>query len=183
MKTRLWWVFVLCGFMLACSCAAQLMAQSKAIPTKVLVRAVSRDAKIIGTGVGGAQITIYDVDSGELLVRGVQLGGTGSTEKIIVKPRERHAPVYDTEGAAHFLATLMLERPTVVEIVAEGPLGAPQAMQRASKTLLLVPGYDILGEGVLLEIHGFIVTILAPAAETELTAGSPITVRATLTMT
>ena len=182
MKNQVWRIIILSSLIIGCAGINDAWAQSRAIPTKVLVRAVSRDAKIIGTKVGGAQISIYDVDSGELLVRGVQLGGTGSTEKIIVKPHERHAPVYDTKGAAHFLATLMLERPTVVEIVAEAPLGAPQAMQRASKTVLLIPGYDILGEGILLEIHGFIVSIISPATDAEVSAGHSITVRATLTM-
>ena len=41
----------------------------------------------------------------------------------------------------------MLERATVVEVTAEGPLGTPQSTQRASKTLLLVPGQDVLGGG------------------------------------
>lgn len=66
----------------------------------------------------------------------------------------------------------MLERPTVVEVTAEGPLGTPQTTQRASKTLLLVPGQDVLGEGVLLEIHGFTVTFLAPTPNDRLSADS-----------
>jgi hypothetical protein len=44
------------------------------VPTKVLVRAVSRDAKIIGDGVGGARITIRHATSGEVLAQGIQRG-------------------------------------------------------------------------------------------------------------
>ncbi len=71
----------------------------------------------------------------------------------------------------------------MVEITAEGPLGNPQATQRASKTLLLVPGQHLLGEGVLLEIHGFIVDLLAPVAGAEVRAGQPLPVRVKVTMT
>ena len=77
---------------------------------------------------------------------------------------------------------LHLDKPTVVEVSAEGPLGNAQATQRSSKTLLLVPGEDILGEGILLEIHGFIVTSLAPLPDAKVKIGSPFEVRATVTM-
>ena len=163
--------------------AGGLPAAAQAIPTKVMVRAVSRDAKVIQDPVGGARITIREVATGTVLAQGVQQGRSGNTELIMVKPRARGATVYDTPGTAGFLATLMLERPTVVEITAEGPLGNPQATQRASKTLLLVPGQHVLGEGVLLEIHGFIVDLLAPVAGAEVRAGQPLPVRVKVTMT
>jgi hypothetical protein len=163
--------------------AGGLLAAAQAIPTKVMVRAVSRDAKVIQDPVGGARITIREVATGNVLAQGVQQGRSGNTELIMVKPRARGATVYDTPGTAGFLATLMLDRPTVVEITAEGPLGNPQATQRASKTLLLVPGQHLLGEGVLLEIHGFIVDLLAPVAGAEVRAGQPLPVRVKVTMT
>lgn len=153
---------------------------AEALPTKVRVRAVSRDAKIIGTGVGGALITIQDSETGEILARGMQLGGTGDTDRIMVAPRTRNATVYDTEKGAYFEAVLMLDHPTQVEVIAEGPMGFPQAVQRASKSLLLVPGKDIGGEGILLEIHGFIVRLLSSP---DLPAGRPAEVKARLNMT
>lgn len=159
-----------------------LPAQAEGVPTKVLVRAISRDAKIIGDGVGGARITIRDPASGEVLAQGIQRGGSGDTKSIMREPHERHAPVYETEGAAHFLATLSLERPMVVEITAEGPLDPPHATQRASKRVLLVPGIDVVGEGVLLEIHGFIAELLAPSEGASLSAGQPVEVRAKVRM-
>ena len=64
----------------------------------------------------------------------------------------------------------------------KGPLGNAQATQRSSKTLLLVPGEDVLGDGILLEIHGFIITPLAPLPDAKVKAGSPFEVRATVTM-
>lgn len=131
-----------------------------AAPTRVTVRAVSRDAKILGDGVGGARITIRDVESGRVLATGLQEGNTGETKRIMQEPRTRNAVVYATEGAAAFRATLDLVGPTKVELIAEGPLKYPQAMQRVSKTMWLVPGRNIEGEGILLEIPGFIVDVL-----------------------
>lgn len=131
-------------------------------PTRVMVRAVSRDAKIIGSGVGGARISIVNAETGEVLAEGVQEGGTGDTKLIMSTPHARGMKVYDTEGAAGFLAELSISEPTVVNISAVGPLGYPQAMQSASKRMLLVPGGHIEGDGVILELHGFIVEILSP---------------------
>jgi hypothetical protein len=163
------------------SAVAAAQQAGRVVPTRVMVRAVSRDAKVIGTKVGGARITIREAATGRVLAEGVQTGETGSTEKIIVQPRRRGEPVYDAPGTAGFLATLELARPTVVEVTAEGPLGAPQAVQKVSKTMLLVPGEHVEGDGVVLEIHGLIVTHAAGAAPPA--AGRPFEVRATVTLT
>jgi hypothetical protein len=127
-----------------------------------MVRAVARDAKAIGDGVGGAKVTIVNVATGEVLAEGLQQGGTGDTEAIMSTPRVRDAAVYEAEGTAGFLAELTISRPTVVNISAIGPLGYPQAVRAATKQMLLVPGQDVLGDGVVLELHGFIVEIVSP---------------------
>jgi hypothetical protein len=158
-------------------------AQSGGKETKVMIRAIARDAKVIGEHVGGARITVRDVVTGKILAEGMQKAGTGDTELIMKKPRTRGATVFNTPDASGFLAVLTLGKPTVVEISAEGPLGSPQAIQRATKTLLLVPGEDVLGEGVLLEIHGFIVKALAPQMDSQVKMGAPFEARATVTMT
>jgi hypothetical protein len=174
---------LLCTISLAaCLFAPCLFGQSNAKETKIMIRAVARDAKVIGEHVGGARITVRDVSTRQVLAEGVQQAGTGDTNLIMSKPRTRGATVYNTQDASGFLAVLNLDRPTVVEVTAEGPLGNSQATQRTSKTLLLVPGEDVLGEGILLEIHGFIVTPLAPLADAKVAAGSPLEVRATVTM-
>lgn len=134
-------------------------AASREGPTRVRVRVVAHDAKIIGSGVGGARVTIRDAETGRVLAQGVQTGSTGDTRAIVVDPVERGATVYDTPEAARFDATLSLNRPTHVLIEAEGPLGTPHALQRATLTTLLFPGVDVLGEGVVLELHGFTVEI------------------------
>lgn len=162
-------------FLAALSAATSLGAT----PTVVTVRAISRDAKVLGDGVGGARITIRDAGTGNVLASGLQTGGTGDTKRIMQQPRARGAMVYESEGAAAYRATLDLNAPTVVEITAEGPLKYPQAMQRASKTLLLLPGRHIEGDGVLLEIAGFIIDVPA----TQASSNTPVPIRAKVTMT
>ncbi len=158
--------------------APALRAQ-EAIPTRVVVRAVAQDAKIIGSSVGGARITIRDAATGAVLAEGVQEGGTGDTQAIM-GDRARGASVFATEGAGVFEATLPLSAPTTVVIEAEGPLGTPHAVQRASATLLLVPGHHVEGDGVVLMLHGFTVELVDLAASGR--PGSPIPVHARITM-
>lgn len=150
--------------------------------TTVVVRAVSHDAKVIGSGVGGARITIRDAETGEVMARGLQEGGTGSTERIMRKPHPRGGTVYGTGDAAAYEATLSLDAPTRVEIEAEGPLGTPHATQRASRTMLLVPGRDVTGEGVVLQLYGFTVEMQRPSADASPVAGRSLPVRARVTM-
>ena len=154
-----------------------------AVPTRVMVRAVSQDAKILQDPVGGARITIRDAETGEVLAEGLQEGSSGDTDLIMHAPRERGTSIYDTPNAAGFLATLHLDRPTRVEVEAEGPLAYPQAVQRATATTLLVPGRDVVGDGLVLTIHGFIVEVLSPAdsAQTPV-VGDTLDVRARVRM-
>ena len=162
--------------------AMQVSSRAAGKETKVMVRAIARDAKIIGKAVGGARITIREVSSGKVLAEGMLQDGTGDTPLIIEKPHVRGEKIYDTPGASGFLAVVNLDRPTVVEVTAEGPLGSADATQRSSKTLLLVPGEDILGDGIVLEIHGFIVKTLSPQMGSKVKVGSPFEVKATVTM-
>jgi hypothetical protein len=164
-------------------CAPEAAARDQAVTTQVMVRAVSRDAKVIGDGVGGAHITIRNAETGEVLAEGTQSGGTGSTDAIMREPRARGTTAFGVDPeAAGFLASLSLAEPTRVEIIAEGPLGTPHARQRTSKTILLVPGYDLLGEGIILELNGFRVELLEPVPEQELVAGSTLDIRTKVTM-
>ena len=152
------------------------------IPTKILVRVVSKDAKVIGSGVGGALVRIKDLETGEVLAQGKQEGGTGDTDKIMVQPRKRGVPVYGTPGAAFFQAEIPLSKPTQVEVYTEAPLGYPHAIQKGSKTLTLIPGKQILDEGVLIELDGLIVNLLDPPAAGRLKKGDEILVKAEVRM-
>ncbi len=130
--------------------------------TTLRVRVVSCDAKVIGSLVGGCRITVRNLKTGELLAQGLQLGGSGNTAAIMETPRQRESIIYDTPGAACFEAALELPRPTLVEVRAEGPLAFPHASQSATKTTWLIPGQDVVGEGLVLELNGFIVDIIQP---------------------
>ena len=151
------------------------------VPTTVVVRAVSNDAKLIQDPVGGARITIEHARTGEVLAEGRQTGDSGSTEKIMRQPRERGATTYDVPGAAQYETTLALTEPTRVRVTAEGPLDYPQATQTASKTVLLVPGEDVTGDGITLTLHGFIVEVLKPSSA-DPQPGAELSVRARVRM-
>ena len=114
------------------------------VPTKIIVRVVAKDSKVIGSGVGGALVRIRNLETGEILAQGKQEGGTGDTERIMVGPRRRGEIIYGTSGAAFFQAEIPLERPTQAEIYTEAPLAYPHAIQKGSKTLTLIPGKTYL---------------------------------------
>jgi hypothetical protein len=171
----------LAGLLAAGVLLAPSVARAQGV-TRVMIRAVAHDAKIIGSGAGGARISVFDARTGSLLARGMQEGGSGDTRKLVTEPRARGASVYDTEEAAGFLAELQLEGPTQVRIEAEGPLGNPSATQRVTRTMLLVPGQDVLGDGVILELYGFAVELLEPSSDLTNTSGSDLQVRARVTM-
>ena len=160
--------------------AAPAVAQ-EAVPTEVVIRAVSNDAKLLQDPVGGAKITIRAVETGEVLAEGKQTGDSGSTTKIMQQPHKRGATIYDVSGAAKYKTTLDLTRPTRVEITAEGPLDYPQAMQTASKTTVLMPGQDVTGDGITLTLHGFIVEVLEAGGD-DLSPGARVDVRARVRM-
>lgn len=147
--------------------------------TTVTVRVVAHDAKIIGSGVGGARVVITNAATGEVLAEGQHEGSTGSTDRIMVEPRARGTTIFDVPGAARFVARVALDTPTVVEIAAEGPLGYGFAAQRTTTTLLLIPGEDVVGDGVVLPLHGFIVELQEPEAAP---AGVEVSVRARIRM-
>ncbi|MDH3734263.1 MAG: hypothetical protein OEU54_12055 [Gemmatimonadota bacterium] len=158
-----------------------MVSALEAQATKVLVRVTAKDAKIIGSGVGGAHITIRDADTGAVLAEGTQEGSTGSSSNIMV-PIERGATVFDTEGAGGFMAELEVREPTRVLIEAMGPLGTEQATQFGAKTILVVPGRDVTGEGVIIELNGFTVEVQAPEVDAELSAGAAFEIRSRITM-
>ena len=56
-------------------------------PTTVLVRVVAQGAMVLGREVGGAQITITDVTTGQVLATGVQQGEAGDQNQIMRTPR------------------------------------------------------------------------------------------------
>lgn len=170
-----------CCFLLLALLLAAPAAGQKAVPTTVVVRAVANDAKLIQDPVGGAHISIENAETGDVLAEGRQTGNSGSTDTIMRQPHERGATIYDVSGAAKYETTLNLEKPTRVTVTAEGPLDYPQAMQSTSKTVLLLPGQDVKGDGIVLPLHGFIVEILSPTEATA-SSGGTLPIRARVRM-
>jgi hypothetical protein len=162
-------------------CASPSLSAER-VPTKIIVRVVSKDAKVIGSGVGGAFVRIKNLETGEILAQGKQEGGTGDTGRIMVQPHKRGETLYGTPDAASFQAEIPLERPTQVEIYTEAPLAYPQSIQKGSKTLTLIPGKHILGEGVIIELNGLIVNVISPSSKESLKKGEEVVVRAEVRM-
>jgi hypothetical protein len=145
-------------------------SQSLADKTKLEVRVLSKGAKFIGSSMGGVQITIRDMDTGELLAQGVTSGGTGDTARIMQDRAPHHSPV-SSDDAAAFATELDLDRATRIEVTAYGPLAQRQAAQEVSLTQWVVPGKHITGGDALrLEMPGLVVDVLAPATPMTLTA-------------
>lgn len=172
-------------FLLAFLCIGLLAIPGRAQPepesTRVVVHAAANDAKLMHDPVGGAFIRIVNTETGAVLAEGVQRGTSGDTEKIMRQPRTRGEQIYDTPKAARFETTLLLARPTTVTVTAFGPRDYPAAQQRTSKTLTLVPGQDVTGDGIVLTLHGFIVEVMEPSARA-VTAGQTLNIRARVRM-
>lgn len=155
-----------------CLFAGLLLAAAPAAAeeTPVTVRVLSADAKFVGTSMGGARVTLRDTATGELLAQGITRGSTGDTERLMATPRERDTRLA-TPGAALFETVLDLDRPTLLEITVHGPLAQRQSAVSASTTQWVVPGKGLDGgDGVVLELSGFAVDVLAPPAHAVLGA-------------
>jgi len=134
---------------------------SEAAQTTITVRAKSRDAKFIGTTMGGALIVIKDADTGEVLAKGFTVGGTGNTQKIMVEPIRRGVPITDNT-AAKFETTLDISEPKLVTIEVYAPYGQRQSMTINTTQVWLIPGKNIIGEGLVVEVAGFSVNVITP---------------------
>jgi hypothetical protein len=155
---------------------------STAVPTRLVVHVITHDAKLIGSAVGGVRITVRDAASGRLLAEGMHEGGTGDTKRLMQDPRRRGDTLFTAPDGARFEATIPLSTPSMVEITAEGPVGYPDQMARTSKRLVLVPGRDVGGDGVVLEMHGYVIDLLGPDTTAALPAGSDLAIRARVRM-
>jgi hypothetical protein len=135
---------------------------------------------VLGDDVGGARITITDLATGQLLASGLQRGESGDQNQIMRTPHLMEEPHYSSRPSASYRTSLQLEHPTLVEIAAQGPLGYPWAMQRASQTVLLIPGKDMKNDGIVLRLYGFLVQIEEPAIGTPLIAKDDVKLKASV---
>jgi len=148
--------------------------------TKVLVRVVAHGAMVLGREVGGARVTITDLETKQVLATGIQEGDAGDQNQIMRTPHLMEEPVYSAKPAAAFTTTLALQRPTLVEVAAEGPLAYPDSMRRTAMTVLLIPGQDLSGDGIVLHLNGYIVQIEHPKAGEPLMAKDDVNLKASV---
>jgi hypothetical protein len=147
--------------------ASAAPAPALAEPTEITIRVISKDAKFIGTSMGGMRITLRDAHTGEVLARGLTEGGTGNTPRIM-QADGRRAQLSDN-STAKFVAILDLSEPRLIEVEAFGPLAQVQGAHRAVSSQWVVPGKNVSGgDGWVLELPGFVVDVLGPPAHMRL---------------
>jgi len=129
--------------------------------TKIIIRAKAKDAKFIGTPIGGALVVVKNDLTGEILAKGITTGGSGSTDVIIKKPITRGQLITDS-ATAKFVAQVNITEPTFADIEVTAPVNRRNGTVRATTQVWLIPGKDILGDGIILEIPGFILDVIYP---------------------
>jgi len=130
--------------------------------TPITVRVISKDAKFIGSSMGGVQVVITDAASGRILAEGFTRGGTGDTGRIMKTAHTRPTRLA-TPDAAKFEAVIDIDRPTHVKVTATGPVAQQQAANTVSATQWVLPGRGVAaGDAWLLEMPGMVVDVLSP---------------------
>ena len=148
--------------------------------TDIVITVKSRDAKFIGTEVGGAHVMIKNRLTGDVLADGTTFGHNGSTDTIMADSTERKATLTN-EGSARFHFSIEFWEPIPVTIYATAPMGQQQSTVTVAEDMLLLPGKDYAsGNGIMLEIPGFSVNIAEPVPNTKLKHNpeTPITIQA-----
>jgi len=126
---------------------------SEAVQTKLVIRAKSKDAKFVGSKMGGALVIIKDSETGKVLAEGLTAGGTGDTEIIMNQPKTRFGEI--SADAAKFETSLDISEPRLITIDVSAPYSDKTNMIMSSTQMWLIPGRDIVGEGVIIEVPGF----------------------------
>ncbi|MCB7480765.1 hypothetical protein [Christiangramia sediminis] len=168
---RLFFVLFLAAF------SSSLYAQE----TNVMIRAKAKDAKFIGSSIGGAKILVKDALTGEVMAEGITSGSTGNTDIIMNQDWKRGENLSD-ENTAGFNAGLNIKKPKFITIEAYAPVNKKQAEVMSSTQLWVIPGKDIAGDGVVLDIPGFVVDILSPQTHERIASSENIELKANIVM-
>lgn len=134
---------------------------SEAVQTKLIVRVKAKDAKFIGTSMGGALVVIKDSETGKVLSKGLTSGATGTTQKIMVDPQVRGVRITDS-STAKFETSININEPMLITIDVEAPMNKKPDTIKNSTQIWLIPGKDIIGDGLVIEIPGFSVNAISP---------------------
>lgn len=163
------------GLLTGLAMSGNVVAES----TEITVRVIARGAMFVGDLVEGAQVTITDAVSEEVLAQGVTRGDAGDAQRIMDVPRTRGEP-FAARTDAYFSATLELDEPRYVQVTVFGPLQRRDSATKTSMTQWVVPGRDLTGgDGWVIELAGFLVQgNLAASSVTPAEASAGITVEA-----
>lgn len=165
--------------------AMMIISQAFCIETHVFVRARAKDAKFLGSSIGGAHVIIRNKFNQQILAEGKTAGTPGNTAQVMDTARGRYAPLAD-EAAAKFDAVLNISEPTLVRIEVLAPANHRQSQINAAVEMWVIPGKHITGDGVILEIPGFIIDILSPRTHNFMRLSSPntqpLTIQANIVM-
>lgn len=169
---------------LACLSAlvlAGLPPAAAAEPTDLVIRVISEGGKFVGTSMGGAEIIVSDVRSGEVLARGRTAGSTGDTARIMAGGPSG-TPLAD-EAAAAFRTRIDIDEPRLIEVEAYGPLAQPQAAVRVTAQRWIIPGRATTpGDGWVLELPGLVVDLVEPAAHQRGATGASVRLAANVAL-
>lgn len=153
--------------------------------TTITIRAKAKDAKFIGSSLGGAYVIVRNKINNTILAEGKTSGSTGNTDLIMKAPKHRDSSIVD-DATGKFLATVNIDEPTFVSIEVFSPFNHKQAQAKVSTEIWLIPGKDILGDGIILEIPGFIIDILKPRTHQYIglssISGKPFQIQANIVM-
>jgi hypothetical protein len=149
--------------------------------TTIEVRVIAAGGKFLGNDIGGAEVTVRDAVSGELVASGRVRGDSGVTAEIMGS-RPWGTPVPVAQSSV-FAFSVDLDQPRLLDVAVYGPLGSLQSARRATVQQWVAPGMDLCGEqGPQVVISGQLVEIVEPATHTQLSAPGPVTIRANVGM-
>jgi hypothetical protein len=168
---------MVCRSLAAAAALASMLTPALAEPTDIVVRVLSKDAKFIGTSMGGVRVTLRDADTGQVLAAGVTEGTTGNTKLVMHDSGGRRAQLSD-DSSAKFQTTLDLDAPRLIEAEVYGPLAQRQGAQRAVSTQWVIPGRGTGKDGWIIEVPGFVVDVLSPPAHVRIGDAQQVEVRA-----
>ncbi|MBL7049808.1 MAG: hypothetical protein ISR96_09875 [Nitrospira sp.] len=157
-----------------------MFGMAEAVPTKVVVKARSKDAKFIGSSMGGAAIVLRDSVSGKVLAEGLTSGGTGDTKKIMLAPKGRYDLI--GEGAAQFETILDISDPTLVTVEVEAPMSSRPDTVKSSVQVWIIPGRDMLKDSIVVEVPGFTIESNTPLSVQRIDFKAEIPVKARIVM-
>lgn len=162
--------------------AAGLTSGARAEPTPMVIRVIAKDAKFVGTEMGGVAITLSDADTGQVLASGQVEGGTGNTAQIM-KDSHARRDLLANDKAAKYTTSLDLEQPRRITVTAVGPKLPANAANSVSATQWVLPGKGVAGgDGWVLEMPGFVIDPLDTPNEIHLTDGKFIPLHVKVTM-